>query len=289
MSTHVQTRVKVALVDLDGQPFPIGFRRALEREGIELLIRQCNTRAELAQHAQDADIVWLFGGSRVLHGGSLDGAALLGHRPDGQRHRQRARRGGNGSRHRRRQYARGAERRCLRSCHRACSWRSSAGFPGRSGGARGIFDQTLASALEFVPRPDASAWSALATSRGDVARKLSGFGMKWLVHDPFVSADELAAQGFQPVSLEAFSCRIRLRLAALSAHAFHPASDRRAAVALMKPTAILINTVARPCRGRAGASRGPSPKAGSLPRASTSSSRSRQRRTIRCSSSTTSF
>src|SRR3954468_14575039 len=63
--------VKVALVDLDGQTVPEWVPQSLEREGIDLLIRQCNSRAELAEHAKDADIVWMFGGSRVLQGGAL--------------------------------------------------------------------------------------------------------------------------------------------------------------------------------------------------------------------------
>ena len=54
-----------------GRPFPDWVPPSLEQEGIELTIRQCNSRAELAEHASDAEIVWLFGGSRVLHGGSL--------------------------------------------------------------------------------------------------------------------------------------------------------------------------------------------------------------------------
>src|SRR5436190_21346863 len=62
------TITKVALVDDDGQIIPDWVRPTIERAGITLLIRQCNTRTELAEHAQDADIVWLFGGSRVLQG-----------------------------------------------------------------------------------------------------------------------------------------------------------------------------------------------------------------------------
>src|SRR6476619_1903226 len=63
--------VKVALVDLDGQIVPEWVPQAMDREGIALMIRQCNSREELAAHASDADIIWLCGGSRVLHGGSL--------------------------------------------------------------------------------------------------------------------------------------------------------------------------------------------------------------------------
>jgi phosphoglycerate dehydrogenase-like enzyme len=64
-------RLKLALVDLDGQPMPDWVRDKLDREGIELTIAQCNTRDDLAAHAAAADVVWLFGGSRLLLGGNL--------------------------------------------------------------------------------------------------------------------------------------------------------------------------------------------------------------------------
>jgi D-3-phosphoglycerate dehydrogenase len=64
-------RLKVALVDLDGQPVPEWVREALGREGILFVTHDCKSREELETHAGDADLVWLFGGSRVLHGGSL--------------------------------------------------------------------------------------------------------------------------------------------------------------------------------------------------------------------------
>ena len=45
--------------------------KSLDREGIALVVHDCRTREDLAAHASDADVVWLFGGSRVLHGGNL--------------------------------------------------------------------------------------------------------------------------------------------------------------------------------------------------------------------------
>src|SRR5262249_24860242 len=63
--------LKVALVDLDGQTVPDWVRQSLDREGIQLVVHDCKTRADLAAPAADADVVWLFGGSRVLHGGNL--------------------------------------------------------------------------------------------------------------------------------------------------------------------------------------------------------------------------
>ncbi|HZW31414.1 MAG TPA: hypothetical protein VFF52_11940, partial [Isosphaeraceae bacterium] len=65
-------RPKVALVDLDGQTVPDWVRETLDQEGIQLVDHDCTTRAELEAHAQDAEVVWLFGGSRILLGGNLD-------------------------------------------------------------------------------------------------------------------------------------------------------------------------------------------------------------------------
>src|SRR5262245_34584924 len=73
--TQTQPRPKVALVDLDGQTVPDWVRESLDREGIDLVIHDCRTRAELVEHAGDADVVWLFGGSRVLQEGNLAAAA----------------------------------------------------------------------------------------------------------------------------------------------------------------------------------------------------------------------
>jgi D-3-phosphoglycerate dehydrogenase / 2-oxoglutarate reductase len=66
--SNTTKRLKVALVHLDGQPVPEWVPRTIEQEGIVLAIRECTTRDELAEHAADADVVWLFGGSLVLNG-----------------------------------------------------------------------------------------------------------------------------------------------------------------------------------------------------------------------------
>jgi D-3-phosphoglycerate dehydrogenase len=68
---QVSKPLKVALVDLDGQPVPDWVRETLGSEGIDLVIHDCKTRAELEAHAGDAEVVWLFGGSRILQGGNL--------------------------------------------------------------------------------------------------------------------------------------------------------------------------------------------------------------------------
>ena len=66
------SRCKVALVDLDGKPVPAWVPPALRDENMDLVIHDCKTCAELANYAADADLVWLFGGSRILFDGNLD-------------------------------------------------------------------------------------------------------------------------------------------------------------------------------------------------------------------------
>ena len=59
-------RFKVALVALDGQTVPDWVPENLAQQGIDLVVHECLTDEDLAQYAADADLVWLFGGSRVL-------------------------------------------------------------------------------------------------------------------------------------------------------------------------------------------------------------------------------
>ena len=57
---------KVSLVHLDEVSVPDWVPEKLKREGVELFVQECKTPEELLQVAQDADIVWLLGGSRIL-------------------------------------------------------------------------------------------------------------------------------------------------------------------------------------------------------------------------------
>lgn len=64
-------KLKVALVDLDGQVVPDWVRDMFEQNAIQFVVHQCGARSDLASCAADADIVWLFGGSPILHDGNL--------------------------------------------------------------------------------------------------------------------------------------------------------------------------------------------------------------------------
>ena len=59
---------KVALVGLDSQTVPDSVVTGLAEQSINLVVHECEDREELAQWAGDADVVWVFGSSRCLHG-----------------------------------------------------------------------------------------------------------------------------------------------------------------------------------------------------------------------------
>ena len=59
---------KVALVGLDSQTVPDAVVTGLAEQAINLVVHECEDREELAQWAGDADVVWVFGSSRCLHG-----------------------------------------------------------------------------------------------------------------------------------------------------------------------------------------------------------------------------
>lgn len=72
------TRFKVTLAGLDGQTVPDWVPARLAQEGIDIVIHECAKDDDLARYAADADVVWLFGGSRVLTAGNLGLLARCG-------------------------------------------------------------------------------------------------------------------------------------------------------------------------------------------------------------------
>jgi D-3-phosphoglycerate dehydrogenase len=61
----------VALVSVGGQPVPDWVAAQLAAREIELRVEECETRADLVRLAADADLVWVFSGSRVVSAESL--------------------------------------------------------------------------------------------------------------------------------------------------------------------------------------------------------------------------
>ena len=240
--THTPDPVKVALVDLDGQIVPDWVPQRLEREGIELIIRQCNSREDLAEHANDADIVWLFGGSRILHGGALAvvprcwAIVRTGSGTDNVPVEEATARGivvantpaalSDGVSDHVIALVMALTRRLLKLDREVRG---------------GIFDQTLSRPLNsFCGRTFGLV--GFGHIAREVARKLSGFEMNWLVHDPFLKGDDLAAQRVQSVSLETLLSESDF----VSLHCPLTPSTRHligeSQLRCMKPSAILINT-----------------------------------------------
>jgi len=59
---------KVALVGLDNQTVPDWVPTQFAEKGIHFVVHECENARELAEWAGDADVVWVFGSNRCLHG-----------------------------------------------------------------------------------------------------------------------------------------------------------------------------------------------------------------------------
>jgi len=234
--------VKVALVDLDGQTVPDWVQETLDREGFAFVFHDCKTAGDLSAYAADADIVWLFGGSRVLQGGNLTNVprcrAILrtGSGTDNVPVEEATRRGiivanmpaamSDGVSDHLIALLFAVTRRvaALDRAVRLGQWGQRPMQP-----LNGVQGRTLGLVgFGHVAR--------------EVVRKLSGFGMKVLAHDPFVPAEAMTAHGVTAASLSALlaeSDYVSLHCP-LTAETKHLIGERE--LRLMKPTAILLNT-----------------------------------------------
>lgn len=234
-------RPKVALVDLDGYPLPDWVRPALEQEGIDLAAHDCKTRADLEAHAANADVVWLFGGNRVLLG-NLDALprcrAILrtGSGTDNVPVEEATRRGvvvantpsaiSDGVSDHMIALLFAATRRvaALDRAVRAGRWGHISAQP---------LNRVKGKTLGLV---------GFGHAAREVVRKLSGFEMRVLAHDPFVPPETITAQGATPAALpellaQADFVSLHCALTPRTRHLIGEAELRR-----MKPTAILLNT-----------------------------------------------
>jgi D-3-phosphoglycerate dehydrogenase len=233
---------KVVLVDTDGQKVPDWVRDSIEREGIELVVRDCATRADLATYAADADVVWLFGGSRVLQGGNLSAAtrcrAILrtGSGTDNVPIEEATRRGI-----------------VVANTPAAISdavsdhliallfavTRRVAEFDRAI--RQGRWGQPVVRGLRPV-RGQTLGLVGFGHAAREVARKLGGFDMKVLAVDPFVPTEAVTAAGATAATLpELLAAADFVSLhCALTPQTRHLIGERE--LRQMKPSAVLLNT-----------------------------------------------
>jgi D-3-phosphoglycerate dehydrogenase len=239
-------RFRVALVGLDGQVVPEGVAAGLAEKGIDRVVHECTTDGDLARYGHDADVVWLFGGSRVLTAGNLGllprcGAILR-----------------TGS---------GTDNVPVEAATRAGIL--VANTP--EAAADAVSDHAVALLLAVLRQVAAQdravrggVWDRYrAWPRGPlrgrtlglvgfgriaqlVARKLGGFEMTALAYDPLVDPEVLARHGARAAPLDSVLSRSDV----VSLHCpltedTHHLIDERA-LRRMKPSAVLINTARGP-------------------------------------------
>lgn len=234
---------KVALVGFDAKTVPDWVGESLRKEGIDFVWRQCTSRAELAELAGDADVVWVYGSHRCLYPENMDvlsdrcGAIIrTGSGTDNVPVAEATQRGivvantpeaisDSVSTHAialllavMRQIA--AQDRAVR----AGKWDRDIAWPNWH-----LHGQTLGLVgFGHIARL--------------VAHKMRGFEMSLIAHDPYVSPETMAEYGVQAVSFE----EVLTRADFLSLHTPLTKSTRHLIgereLRMMKPTAILINT-----------------------------------------------
>ena len=64
-------RFKVAMVHMDAEELPAWIPETMASNNIEFVFEECETRAQLASCAGDADVVWVCGGSLIVDAESL--------------------------------------------------------------------------------------------------------------------------------------------------------------------------------------------------------------------------
>lgn len=236
------TRFKVAMVHMDPEVMPEWVPETMASHDVEFVFEECETRAQLAACAGDADVVWIFGGSEIVDAESLADLPRCG----------ALIRTGSGTDN----------------------------IPIEAATARdiivantpeafndGVSDHTIGLLLAVVRQIaiqdrtvrtgvwDREAaypsWHLQGQTLGLigfghiarlVTRKLRGYEMKVQAHDPFVSAEVMAEQGVESVSMEQVlsgSDFVSLHCPLLE-ETEHLIGERE--LRLMKPGAVLINT-----------------------------------------------
>ncbi|MBI3942351.1 MAG: C-terminal binding protein [Chloroflexi bacterium] len=235
-------RFKVALVEPNNQPVPPWVTETFEHEGIEFIVHACRTPEELARVAGDADVVWVFGdnwivttetlallprcGAIIRSGSGTDNVPvaaatelgiIVANTPEAVNDQVS-------------DHVIGLLFAVVRQVgvqnqlmHRGI-WNARAGFPNWH-----VYGQTLG-----------------LVGFGHIARllvrKLRGFELTVLAHDPFVTAEVMASYGVRPAGLDEVLSQsdfVSLHCPLLPS-TYHLMGERE--FKLMKPRAILINT-----------------------------------------------
>ena len=237
---------KVALVSIDrvrdDSRLPTWVSDRLAAEGVELVFRQCDDRETLKATAGDADLVWVFGGGRIVTADAVADLprckALLrtGSGTDNMPVEEATRRGilvVNTPQATEQTVSDHAIAlllsilRCIPQQDRAIH--------------QGVWDRNLA-------WPD---WHIAGSTLGlvgfgriarRVVRKLGGFELKFLASDPVVTVEEMQTHGVRSATLDELLTKsdfVSIH-APLTDKTRHLISDRE--LQLMKQQAILINT-----------------------------------------------
>jgi D-3-phosphoglycerate dehydrogenase len=237
---------KVALVALDGETVPDWVAAEMDAKGIDFVAQECAGDEDLAGHAGDADVVWVFGGSRVVTAANLRllprcGAIL---------------RTGSGTDNVPVEAATQAGILVANTPEALTEAVSDHAVALLFALLRqvAVQDRTLRRGLWdrgcAWPRWPLRGRTLGLVGFGRIAqllvRKLSGFDLTVLAHDPLVSAEVMAKQGARAASLDEVLSQsdvvsLHCPLTPQTRHLIDERALRR-----MKPTAALINTARGP-------------------------------------------
>ena len=236
------TKFKVAMVHMDPEELPEWVPETMASHDIEFVFEECETHAQLVSCAGDADVVWIFGGSHIV---TADNVADL------QRCGALIRTGS------------GTDNIPIEAAtaHGIIVANTPEAFND------GVSDHTIALLLAVVRQialqdrnVRAGVWGRTAGFPGWhlqrqtlgligfghiarlVTRKLSGYEMTVLAHDPYVSAELMADHGVQAASMDQVlsgSDFVSLHCPLLD-ETHNLIGERE--LRLIKPRAILINT-----------------------------------------------
>jgi D-3-phosphoglycerate dehydrogenase len=239
--TQTSKRLTVALVDLDGQQVPAWVPETLAPAGIDLIVRQCDNGADLAHHAAAAEVVWLFGGSRVLQGNLQTvprcwAIVRTGSGTDNVPVEEATRRGivvANTPAAFSDPVSDHVIALLFAVARRLCVLERAVRL--------GRWDQSLARSVTSV-KGRTLGLVGFGHIAQEVTRKLSGFTMKVLAHDPYVDADTMARHGVQAAGLDALLAAADF----ISLHCPHTRETEHLIgekqLRMMKPTCVLLNT-----------------------------------------------